>query len=279
MTIMNESSLYFKWGELSAIFLLSGILHPDLTLNNLGFKENNVLTTYDYGDIEFFKFPEELLNKEIIRKLTESILASIMSITENTDEKFKAINLFRCGYISKGGNLAHLLFNNTINNGVYSFKFLNISKKLKKYNFKLTQNDLNLICEWKYFNNTESFKNIDIKKISEKNRYYLNFRYLILYYYYFYFKNDILNINVILMNMIILAYNQGKGLIAYGILLKYMKNKKRNTFIANSSFQKVICEIQSEYSYLKNEIRKFLEYDMSEFLWILNDISIEIDNM
>ena len=81
------------------------------------------------------------------------------------------------------------------------------------------------------------------------------------------------------MNMIILAYNQGKGLIAYGILLKYMKNKKRNTFIANFSFQKVICEIQSEYSYLKNEIRKFLEYDMSEFLWILNDISIEIDNM
>ena len=63
------------------------------------------------------------------------------------------------------------------------------------------------------------------------------------------------------------------------INLKYMKDKKINASIANSSFQKLIYEIQSEYSYLKNEIKKFLEYDISEFLWILNDISLEIDDM
>lgn len=177
---------YFRIGELISELMLRGIIHPDLTLENIGF-DNGDFKILDYADIKFFDYPDGI-SVDRIKQITQSLFPLIRG------SEFEDISWLRCGLICRGGNIANIVFDNSINNGLSCFNFLSTKIKINKYEIRLNDKDILMASAWKKIDFSvvfsrylilEKFENLPIRKnIEGINRYYFDLYYLVVNYFF-----------------------------------------------------------------------------------------------
>lgn len=274
---------YFRLGEFVANLHIKGILHPDLKLDNIGYDDDLNIKLLDFADVIFLKFPEDLKN-ENIDKLTKSFFPLIRNIS------FDDLSWFRCGYIYRGGNISDFIFNNSINNGLCSFNYIDIEEEIGGFSVCLSEDDFNLAMEWKdidfniinsRFLSLSQFEDLPVRNnLAHGNKYYFNLYYLLNYYNIFTEKDDNVNRNIIIFNMGITAYNHKKFIVTYGLLQKFNNNYKKcgNNKILEEYvvvYNNVLNEIEKKVTNYKTTIKKSIEYDIPQLLWILDNIEMQ----
>lgn len=274
---------YFRIGEFISELMLRGIIHPDLILENIGFDNGN-FKLLDYADVKFFNYPDEI-NPDRIRQITQSLFPLIRG------SEFEDISWLRCGLICRGGNIANIVFDNSINNGLSCFNFLTVDIEIDKYEIKLNDKDILMASSWKkidfsaifsHYLILEEFENLSIRKNVEGiNKYYFDLYYLVVYYYFFSKKGIAENNLIILLNIGMTAYKHKKVVMAYGMIMKaLMYTGKCN--IENSHivlfYKKIVEKIIEENDFLisaiKNIVDETIEYDIPQLIWILESLEI-----
>lgn len=115
MANSNERVKYYRIGEFAAIMMLKGVIHPDMQEDNLGIR-NDIVVTNDFADVKFFDFPDGI-NAKVVKQLAGALFPP----TERILKDFSLMSSFRAGFIAIGGSLGRRVFDELEKNGVNSF--------------------------------------------------------------------------------------------------------------------------------------------------------------
>lgn len=118
MSNSNERVKYYRIGEFAAIMMLKGVIHPDMQENNLGIR-NGVVVTVDFADAKLFDYPEGI-NTKVVKQLADALFPPMEYILKD----FSLMSLFRAGFISIGGLLGRIVYDELDTNGVNSFSYV-----------------------------------------------------------------------------------------------------------------------------------------------------------
>lgn len=277
----NEQFLaFFALGKFIAQTMLEGIYHPDLQDRNIGIVDGKFKFS-DYADLEIISIPDDL-TADVLDLLTESLFPLLDSMPDD----FTIRSYFRAGFTSYGGELAHAVFLNAVNNGLSSFWYTTEKPVKAVYNTEDIYSDEFIaaaITEWKnYPLDRVTFKNYpcleayhksnERRCISFHNKYFLDNLYYIRCY--FDLKDPMLELPILIHNMADSAYRSFYILTAYGLYQKCLSMNSDNASV-NAACQEGLQVLSNEFP-LNSRIVEFIKkctcYDLFEFLWILDDL-------
>lgn len=277
---MNEYLYYYIIGEFAAEQMLKGNIQPDFKLENIGISEKGLIFV-DYADMFIRQIPDDL-DDNLLRQLTESLFSLVRSI-----DNYKYISIMRAGFIARGGVLADIIWKNMANKGFNSLSYKGICDNKLQYD---AIDDLTLeitterIIQWKKLPfdkvkigelpNMNIFLNSDIRKETPAISLYYFDR---LYYSRCYNKLDEEDSDedpILIMNMGMSAFRNNKKYCAFGLLSKCIDMTQTNSEI-NKKCAKVLNKLRHTKhlsTTLKKLILDYVDYELFEFLWILNDV-------
>ncbi len=277
---MNEYMKYYILGEFAAEQMLKGHIQPDFKLENIGISEKGLIFV-DYADMFIRQIPDDL-DDNLLRQLTESLFSLVRSINN-----YNYISIMRVGFIACGGVLADIIWKNMANKGFTSLSYNGIYDSILKYdaiNYLSKEITTKQIIQWKEITfdkfKIEDLSNIVVYLNSEirNETPLLSLFYLDRLYFIICFKNldqylpD--QVPILIMNMGMSAFSHGEKYCAFGLLSKCINMtetdpeiNKQCTMALN---QRIFTECLSPA--LKKLILDCGDYDLFEFLWILNDV-------
>ena len=279
---MNEYLYYYMIGEFAAELMLKGYIQPDFKIENIGIDINeNRLIFVDYADMFIRKIPDDL-DENLLRQLTESLFSLVRSI-----DNYKYISIMRAGFTARGGILADIIWQNLANKGFTSLSYKEIFDNKLNYS---AIDDLTLeittkqIIQWKAipFDKVKIgvlpsliiFLDSDIRKQTPSiSLYYLDR----MYYSRCYNKlaeKDFDEDPILIMNMGMAAFRNNKKYCAFGLLSKCIDMTQINSEI-NKKCTKVLNKLRHTKHLspaLKKLILDYVDHELFEFLWILNDV-------
>ena len=277
---MNEYLYYYIIGEFAAELMLKGRIQPDFKMENIGMGEYGPIFV-DYANIFIRKIPYDL-DEKLLRQLTESLFSLVRSI-----DNYKYISIMRAGFIARGGTLADIIWQNLANRGFTSLAYKGIFDNELNYT---AIDDLTLaittkrIIQWKeipfhkvkigLLPNIGIYFDSDIRKETPSiSLYYLDR----LYYSRCYNKlneKDSDEDPILIMNMGMSAFRNNKKYSAFGLLSKCINMIETNSEI-NKQSTKALNKLRHT-KHLSPELKKlildFVDHELFEFLWILNDV-------
>lgn len=142
-----DSLAYYRLGEFIAHTMLNGIVHPDMQLNNIGYRKNDQFTFLDFSSIMQIDIPD-CLSADICELLTQCLVPLI----EDLKDSFSKMSSFRMGFMAMGGLLGHAIFSNTVTLGVTSLWYTKCEFSLSSYDLSFLYSDPEsklLITNWK----------------------------------------------------------------------------------------------------------------------------------
>lgn len=274
--------LAYQYGEFAASTMISGVIHPDMQLSNIGWSNDAVMKFIDYADIIKIRIPEDLTT-ETLRRLSRSIFPLFDSFPD-----LKSKSYVRAGFIAEGGILADVILHECMKKGFGNFMFFEdgIVKMNEDYDvIKYIRTPVieQAIREWKdfpvektlkYLDNLDHYNKSTIRnKISPFNLYFLDR---------FYFIRSYMEIPddqypVLLVNAGLSAFMQNKKYRAYGLLKKAMLllNGQNQPLFKNCKnyFNKTVHTKK-----LNPEMRSFIDnhidLDYFELTWVLDDFDL-----
>lgn len=277
---MNEYLYYYMIGEFAAEQMLKGNIQPDFKMENIG-KGEYAPIFVDYADVFIRKIPDDL-DENLLRQLTESLFSLVRSI-----DNYKYISNMRAGFTARGGVLADIIWLNLANKGFYSLSYKEICDNKLQYD---AIDDLTLeittkrIIQWKeiFFDKVKIgslpslniFFNSDIRRETSSISLYYFDR---LYYSRCYNKlaeEDSDEDPILIMNMGMSAFRNNKKYCALGLLSKCIDMTETNSEI-NKKCTKVLNKLRHTKHLspaLKKLILDYVDHELFEFLWILNDV-------
>lgn len=273
----KEKIFNFALGEVVATAMLKGILHPDMQLCNLGFRDNGQIVFLDYADVSAIAIPDEL-DTDNIRRLTESLFPLLDDLNG-----FPAISYFRAGFVSKGGFFGRSIFSNACNSGFSSLSFL--SDRDVEVSFALpTLRGSALIKEWvqietdnisiRKYNTLEKYQQSpERRSLSPFNCYYLDC---------LYFGRSFIglqsigeqmrdNITCLLLNMANSALCFNLPATAYGLYHKCISLHPQIPKI-DARCRDGIKNSKITGCHIADFIADCLHLDLIELLWVLDDL-------
>lgn len=276
---MNEYLYCYIIGEFAAEQMLKGKIQPDLKIENIG-KGEYAPVFVDYADVFIRKIPDDL-DDNLLRQLTESLFSLVRSI-----DNYKYISNMRAGFTARGGVLADIIWLNLANKGFNSLSYKGICDNKLQYD---AINELTLeittkrIIQWKElpfdkvkFGDLSSigiYLNSGIRKETPSfSLFYLDRLYFSRYYNFLneHFSNQV----SIIMNMGVSAFRNNKKYCAFGLLSKCIDMTEPNSEI-NKKCTKVLNKLRHTKHLsptLKKLILDYVDHELFEFLWILNDV-------
>lgn len=166
MTFLTDDSFkYYELGEFVAHNMLNGDIHPDMQLDNIGYRNNGQIVFTDFADVTQINIPN-CLSADTCEQLTLSLLP----IIEDIKDSFSKISCFRMGFIAMGGLLGHAIFLSTLNLGVSSSWYTKYTSSNSSYDLAFLYSDGNsksLIKNWK----KQSLDQITIEKYPTHDEY------------------------------------------------------------------------------------------------------------
>ena len=276
---MNEYLYYYIIGEFAAELMLKGHIQPDFKMENIGMGEYGSIFV-DYANMFIRKIPYDL-DEKLLRQLTESLFSLVRSI-----DNYKYISIMRAGFTARGGALADIIWQNLANRGFTSLAHKGILDNELNYT---AIDDLTLeittkrIIQWKEISfhkvkigslpNIGIYFDSDIRKETPSiSLYYLDR----LYYSRCYNKlneKDSDEDPILIMNMGMSAFRNNKKYSTFGLLSKCIDMTETNSEI-NKQCTKVLNKLRHTKHLspaLKKLILDFVDHELFEFLWILND--------
>lgn len=276
---MNEYLYYYILGEFAAEQMLKGHIQPDLKIENIGIEEYGPVFV-DYANVFICKIPDDL-DENLLRQLTESLFSLVRSI-----DNYKYISNMRAGFTARRGVLADIIWHNLANRGFTSLSYKGICDNKLQYD---AIDDLTLeittkrIIQWKElpFNKVKFgdlssigiYLNSGIRKETPSfSLFYLDRLYFSRYYNFLHehFSDQV----SIIMNMGVSAFRNNKKYAAFGLLSKCVDMTKNNSMI-NKMCTNTLNKLRHTKrltSALKNLILDYMDHELFEFLWILNDV-------
>ncbi len=272
---MNEYLYYYIIGEFAAEQMLKGNIQPDFKIENIGIDQDR-LVFVDYADMFIRKIPDDL-DENLLCQLTESLFSLVRSI-----ENCKYISIMRAGFTARGGILADIIWQNLANRDFTSLSYIGIFDNEPNYS---AIDDLTLeittkrIIQWQAIPldkvNIEAlpslniFLNSDIRKETPS---------ISLYYfdrmYYSRCYNKLKEDPILIMNMGMSAFRNNKKYCAFGLLSKCIDMTETNSEI-NKKCTNVLNKLGHTKHLspaLKKLILDYVDHELFEFLWILNDL-------
>ena len=281
--MVNKNIHPFEIGKFVADTMLHGILHPDMHLNNLGFRDNGQIVFTDYAESEKIDIPNDL-DAENIRRLTGSLFPLVDDIGSFSD-----ISYFRAGYVSRCGFLGRTLFSNTCNNGFSSLGFLNdtpvdiafVVPELKDSIIikEWTHLDTKFVSPIEYATLEDYSRSPERRNISPFNMYFVDYLYFIRSYLMLSSlegDREGLNNNItaLILNMAKSAFSFHLPVTAYGL---YLKAENMNSTMPGVN--KICIDGINEARDMGNpgnSMKEFMEscvnLDLIELLWVLDDL-------
>ena len=277
---MNEYMYYYIIGEFAAEQMLKGHIQPDFKIENIGIEEYD-LVFVDYADMFVRKIPD-VLDENLPRQLTESLFSLVRSI-----DNYKYISIMRAGFTARGGILADIIWHNMANRGFTSLSYNGILDKELDYSAidELTlEITTKQIIQWKEINFNKvkigtyhtlyAYSDSDLRKeTSSISRFYLDR----LYYSRCYNKlneKDSDEDPILIMNMGMSAFRNNKKYSAFGLLSKCVDMSKNN-FMINKMCTNTLNKLRHTKRLspaLKNLILDYIDLELFELLWILDDV-------
>lgn len=281
----NYELLFYRYGDFAAKVMLSGMIHPDMQRSNIGFDFRGECKFCDYAEAENIEVPDDL-NEERVRQLTESIFP----LVDGIENSFLNCSYLRMGFLARGGVLAKEIFLNAINNGFSSALYVKHPVVKRQYDAsKIYTDSQQMIREWKAIDveaiNLETYKtleeynnSIERKNTSVENKYYLDMSYFVRACLLFKDNPELkVPYATVLLNMALLAMNYNKPYTEYGLLKKCLKTYPRVQQIEEMCKGRLFSLLQSwdcnadAVEFIDEVID---QYDLFEFLWILDDVDV-----
>lgn len=282
MNNTKELFYYYALGEFAAKVMLRGIVHPDMQHENIGFDGQN-FRFVDHAEIHTIAMPNEL-SEDTVRQLTTSLFPLIKPFMKD----FTCMSYFRAGFTSFGGVLGHILFSNTTNMGVSSFRYVcddaaNISYDAS---FLYTNEDISsAIIEWNHCPlekiTLQGFPSLDAYNFSNERcsvspftMFYIDNLYFVRCYLGLsQVKEAVSQLPILVLNMATSAQHFGLKYTAYGLYQKALTMRSSIDEV-NSMCVNALKTLSS--SVLNDAIISFInsctEFDLLELLWILDDL-------
>lgn len=298
----NDSLKYYNLGKFVAHNMLSGTVHPDMQLSNIGYRENGQVAFMDYADIIKMRIPNCLS-----ASTCEQLTLTLIPIIEDIKSSFSNMSSFRMGLIAFGGLLGHAIFLNTINWGISSSWYVKTPFIPSKYDstFLYSDESKTSIRNWKEI----PFDQISVLEFppynkmkrhlrpTETNQYYLDILYCSLNYISSLLLANGASFNAgspvkvipnssltlkscnvtntyCIKKFAFVALRQKLYYAAYGLLYKCLESKFADEKL-NRECKEGISHITDSIpitSRIHNFIMKNLDLDLFEFMWILDDL-------
>lgn len=270
----------FEDGKLLADNMLRGYIVPDFSFTNIGIAEHGRVLI-DSASAFRKQIPDDL-DELLVNQLSESLFSYLRSVDDNS-----VIGAFRAGFISYGGILADIVWNNLANKGFSSLSFMRISDVSLKYDvcekicFDITEK---LIREWADTEltkiNKKNFQILDLYVHSKVRKDISSFSLPYLYRLY-YIMNYELNPEGspevdfdTMRNMGISAFRNNEKYLSFGMLNRFIRMSD-HSFEDEKYCLKTLNELKHKKrlsSELKELILNNIELGFFDFLWLLNDI-------
>lgn len=277
---MYSKKYCYDLGEFVAKTMLDGIIHPDMSLSNIGYKDGK-FAFLDFADIEELSIPE-VLSDNTLRQLTQCLFSVVMKFIDSLE----GLTYFHAGFVASGGLLGQCLSFNMTNCGFSIWGYLSSSHTTLSFDpsflYKYKKNK-DIIKEWKSsplekitISNYDLLKKYEQsrerKYISQSNRYYMDYLYLSRCYIELEQSNH--DISILIMNMGLVALRSKFYYIAYGLFLKCLSlpNKTIKIIsICNKELSTISKSIHLN-TYITNIISNNLNLDLFCLLWLLGEL-------
>mgnify|MGYP004538034595 FL=1 len=279
MDNFKENMKYYRMGELLAVLMLKGANYPDMQEENVGIRDGRCVLM-DFADVKFFEFPAGI-NKDILSRLTDSIFPPVEKILKN----YELVSSFRAGFISIGGVLGKLVFDNASSKGLTSFSY--IQSDIKTVQLDECILDKNALDEWKTFiidklryeedgNAITHFDHKALDELLDLNRYYAFQMIVLKSYSEIDNAEDAMPFWLTALHFACEAIVQGFYYTGYGVLRKILHMCKR-VYRPIVLYHAKIEELLEDKG-LKDDVKKVIEANMDfnlfQLLWLLNDVDM-----
>ena len=273
--------LCFRLGEFVSSVQQKGFYHKDMQICNIGFGKDGRFKFVDFADVEQFLYPYEI----DIDKMSRCLLPLLR------ERSFKEIAMFRLGYICSGGEISENVFRNLYKKELSSLDFWYGNEKIKYDNVN-SSIDFKVAKEWKescvaeklfsQYCELEKFEQMEIRKnISEKNKYFLDTYYLIVYFYFFMDKKEYNQLAIILANIGFKEYFKGHMAAAYiyfKLCFEIIEIHKITSKHLVSIVEEKLIECKRKTIYKASSLSKIKKqiiqekYDLAQIHWIVYDL-------
>lgn len=284
---MNKENIVFHaLGVFVAKTMLHGIIHPDMQLENIGFRQNSdhPIVFLDFPNIKKVTLPDEL-DIETLHRFTESLFP----LLDDLNNSFAHISYFRMGFITMGGVFTHTIFSNAINSGYSSSLFINSPHKVSSINiyslvYRKPFNEM--IREWQEL----PLEDITLAKIPSLSQYnyaperrntsLFNMYYVdILYFSRAYITLSLSRggtqwLSTLYFHWGLAALHYNLPFSAFGLFKKCLATNPCYPDLIPICHEKINHIVQSKE--LSHELTEFInsniKHDLFELLWILSDL-------
>ena len=279
---MDNKYLYML-GVFISDTITRGILHPDITLDNIGIRSGHGLVYIDYADASTIDIRNELTSEKV-RQWTESLFPIFDELSTYQEKSY-----LRAGLIAHGSLLIEILMKNGHNFGFSSFSFMqdvdiDLSEDWLPMNCIDKAEIADIIDEWnqtekkhdyKHYTALENYFNCnERKRMSATNLFY----YDQLYFLDAYFIIPKEHYPILYYYMAASAYENKRYCRAYGLFRKAAPLFKKGHYSFNTLLEKtktyMIDIVLNGHITMecKQVIDKIYEDDYFQLLWHLDDL-------